>query len=141
MKACTFFGHANAPCGLERKVYDIARQLIEEQGVELFYIGNHGNFDRMAYTAIKKLKSEFPQIRCYRVLSHLPVTKDVDLEEDTLIPEGIETVHGRYSVVWRNRWMLDRADYVITYVTHAWGGAAKFKQMAEKKGKIVINLA
>ena len=140
MKACTFFGHANAPCGLEMKIYNIARQLIEDQGVDLFYIGNHGNFDRMAYTAIKKLKSELPKIRYYRVLSRMPVTKDVDMEEDTLIPEGIETVHGRYSVIWRNSWMLDRADFVITYVTHSYGGAAKCKQMAEKKGKIVINL-
>lgn len=36
--------------------------------------------------------------------------------------------------------MIEQADYVITYVTHSWGGAAKFKELAEKKGKTVINI-
>ena len=36
--------------------------------------------------------------------------------------------------------MLERADFVITYVTHITGGAADFKDLAERKGKTVINL-
>ena len=56
------------------------------------------------------------------------------------LPEGIESVHPRYAITWRNRWMLDRADFVVTYITHSWGGAAKFAQAAEKKEKTVINL-
>ncbi len=36
--------------------------------------------------------------------------------------------------------MLERADFVITYITHITGGAADFKALAERKGKTVINL-
>ena len=37
--------------------------------------------------------------------------------------------------------MLQRADFVVTYVTHSWGGAAQFAEAAEKQGKAVYNLA
>jgi hypothetical protein len=36
--------------------------------------------------------------------------------------------------------MLKQADFVVTYITHDWGGAAKFAKMAEKQGKYVVNL-
>lgn len=37
--------------------------------------------------------------------------------------------------------MINRSEYVITYVKYGTGGAAKSKESAEKKGKIVLNLA
>ena len=36
--------------------------------------------------------------------------------------------------------MIEQADIVVTYVTHSFGGAAQFKEMAEKQGKTVIEL-
>ena len=36
--------------------------------------------------------------------------------------------------------MVDKAEFVITYVEHNFGGAAKFKEYAIKKEKIVINI-
>lgn len=42
--------------------------------------------------------------------------------------------------LWRNRWMLSKVDYVITYIEHSWGGAASFADLARRKGKIVYNL-
>ena len=60
---------------------------------------------------------------------------------DTMLPEGIETVHPRFAISWRNKWMLKQSDYVVTYITHSWGGAAQFSEMAEHQKKIVINVA
>ena len=60
---------------------------------------------------------------------------------DTMLPEGIEAVPRRFAITWRNKWMLRQAEYVVTYVTHSWGGAAQFAEMAEKKEKIVLSLA
>lgn len=59
----------------------------------------------------------------------------------TLLPEGIERVPGRFAISWRNRWLLEHCDVVVCYVTHSWGGAAKFVQLAKKRGKSVCNLA
>jgi hypothetical protein len=37
--------------------------------------------------------------------------------------------------------MIKQSDVVVTYVTHNFGGAAQFKEMAEKQGKMVIELS
>ena len=47
----------------------------------------------------------------------------------------------RFAISWRNRWMLDRSDHVIAYVTRSWGGAAQFAELAKKRGKQVHALA
>lgn len=57
-----------------------------------------------------------------------------------MLPEGIETVHPRFAISWRNKWMIKQSDYVVTYVTHSWGGAAQFAELAEKQKKIIVSL-
>ena len=57
-----------------------------------------------------------------------------------MLPEGIEGVHPRYAISWRNKWMVTESDFVIAYITHSWGGAAKYYEMAVKKGRHVINI-
>ena len=47
----------------------------------------------------------------------------------------------RYAISWRNKWMIRESDVVITYITHSWGGAAQFAEMAKKKRKRIINVA
>ncbi len=37
--------------------------------------------------------------------------------------------------------MIEHSDYVVTYVRYTCGGAAQFKELAEKKKKIVISIA
>jgi len=36
--------------------------------------------------------------------------------------------------------MINQSDYVITYIEHDFGGAAKFANRARQKNKNVINL-
>jgi len=49
--------------------------------------------------------------------------------------------HPRYAIAARNKWMLERADFVVAYVKRDIGGAARFVSEAKKKGKKVINIA
>lgn len=98
----------------------------------------------MVKSVIRELCNVYPQIRYNVVLAYLPKKRDeVDTRDfsDTIFPEGIEAVHKRYAISWRNNWMLKRADHVICYVNHSWGGAAQFVEKSVKQGKIVINLA
>jgi len=37
--------------------------------------------------------------------------------------------------------MLKQSDYVVTYITHPWGGAAQFTEKAARQKKKVIYLA
>ena len=44
---CTFFGHRDTPVGIEKMLYSVLIDLVENKGVILFYVGNHGNFDNL----------------------------------------------------------------------------------------------
>ena len=37
--------------------------------------------------------------------------------------------------------LIRESDMAVTYITHSWGGAAQFAELAEKKMKRVINIA
>ena len=65
---------------------------------------------------------------------------EYDDYSDTMLSEGIESVHPHYAISWRNNWLLKQADYVVTYITYSWGGAAQYATKAKKQGKTVINL-
>jgi hypothetical protein len=72
------------------------------------------------------------------VLAYLP--KDNSLISDSILLEGIELIHPRYAISWRNRWMIEHSDYVIAYITHNYGGAARFVNEAERRGKTIIRV-
>ena len=137
---CTFFGHRDTPPEIKRLLRQVISELIEQQGVKRFYVGNQGNFDAMARSVL----AEFEQthgISYEIVLAYLPRQEDPLCDTDhTLLPEGIETVPPRFAIEYRNKWMIDHSDIVITYVHRSFGGAAKFKELAEKKNKVVIQI-
>ena len=64
--------------------------------------------------------------------------KELNNSEHTILPDGIETVPLRFAISYRNKWMIEQSDYAVTYVTRSWGGAARFKELAEKKEKVII---
>ena len=109
----------------------------------MFYVGQQEAFDGIVRSVLKELVSVYPHINYGVVLERLPPKRDeFDTHDysDTMLPEGIEMVHPRFAISWRNKWMLKQSDYVVTYITHSWGGAAQFAEMAERKKKTVINL-
>ena len=60
---CTFFGHRNTYRDIQPTLASTIIDLIETKQVDTFYYGNHGNFDRMVHTELKKLKAQYPHIR------------------------------------------------------------------------------
>lgn len=138
----TFFGHRDCPEAIRPQLQKILEDLIVN-GADYFYVGNQGRFDGMVISLLSKLKTAYPQIEYAVVLAYLPGTvkaETVDLRHPTVFPEGLENVPRRFAITHRNRWMLDASDCVVSYVTHSWGGAAQFIDLAEKKGKRVIRL-
>ena len=61
--------------------------------------------------------------------------------EDTILPSGIENIPKKFAISYRNQWMIEQSEYVITYVTHSFGGAAQFEAMAKKKGERIIQIS
>ena len=132
MPACTFFGHSQCP-DLRSELRDAVMRLADD-GVDMFYVGDNGRFDAQVRSVLSELG-----LRYGVVLAYLPKGAGAGCD-DTMFPEGLELVHPRYAIERRNRWMLERSEYVVTYVHHSWGGAAKFAALAEKQGKRMIRL-
>lgn len=140
MAACTFFGHRDCPSSIKEKLHEEIERLICHHGVDTFYIGTQGSFDRMAYAALVELREQYQHIRIYRVLAYMPKPGDNDTA-DIIVPEGIENAYPRYAIVRRNNWMIDHSDYVIAYVTRSFGGAYQSVESAGKMGKKIISVS
>ena len=106
----------------------------------MFYVGNNGNFDTMVRRQLEALSQAYP-ITYSVVLAYLPTKKsEYDDYANTILPEGIETTPKRFAISYRKKWMIQQSDVVVTYVTHSFGGAAQFKELAEIQGKTLIEL-
>lgn len=141
MATCTFFGHRDCLEAIKPRLREVLVNLITNHSVDMFYVGHQGQFDAYVYSELKKLKREYPQINYAVVLAYMPGKKaEYDDSSDTMLPEGIESVHPHYAISWRNNWMLKQSDYVVTYITHSWGGATQYANKANRQGKFVINL-
>lgn len=144
MSTCTFFGHRDTPKKIEPTLRSTLIDLIENKNIDLFYVGNHGNFDNLVRKNLKLLQLNYPHINHAVVLAYMPREKDKFAHEDysnTIYPDGLENIPPKYAITKCNRWMIEQSDTVVTYVKYSIGGAAQFKKLAEKKGKTVINLA
>ena len=142
MAACTFFGHRDAPTSIAPILRSVLTRLIVCNDVRLFYVGNHGNFDAMVHQVLQELAQLYP-ITFHVVLAYRP-KKEADTTDfsDTILPDGIETLPIRFAIEYRNKWMIQRSKYAITYVTTPIAsGAARFKALCEKQEKTVIEIA
>ena len=141
MSACTFFGHRDCPDSLKPMIQSVVIDLITNHDVDMFYVGNQGGFDGLVRGVLREVTQECPQVHYAVVLAYMPSEGSAPGDtSDTMLPEGIELVHPRYAISWRNNWMLQQSDLVVAYIAHSWGGAAQYVQKAIRSGKTVINL-
>lgn len=141
MGVCTFFGHRECPSNLKHSLRSVIIDLITDQGVDMFYVGHQGGFDRLVRSVLREITQEYPQAHYAVVLAYMPSQGFASNDaSDTMMPEGIELVHPHYAISWRNNWMLQQSEFVVAYVSHSWGGAAQYVQKAIRSGKNVINL-
>ncbi len=141
MAVCTFFGHRDCPDSIKLTLQSQIEDLITNHGVDLFYVGNQGQFDALVRRVLKELTGKYPHINYAVVLAYMPREGAEPADyADTMLPEGIEKVPPRFAIAWRNKWLLSQSEYIVAYVTHSWGGAAQFVEKAKKQRKTVINL-
>ena len=141
MANCTFLGHRDCPETIRPRLRAVLVDLITNHNVDMFYVGNQGHFDHYVRCVLHDLKQEYPHIQYAVVLAYMPGKKtEYDDYSDTMLPEGIEAVHPHYAISWRNNWMLKQSDYVVTYISHSWGGAAQFAKKAAALGRRIFNI-
>ena len=141
MKSCTFFGHRYVGDDINEILYNTIIHLIENEKVTNFYVGNQGGFDSMVSKILRTLKTKYRYISYAIVLAYIPKKNENKDFLNTIYPEGLEFVLPKFAIIKRNNWMIEKSEFVVVYVKDMCGGAAKFKEIAEKKGKKVINIA
>ncbi len=140
-KTCCFFGHREVTHNIRPRLTAIIEKLITVDCVTEFYVGHQGQFDSMVYSVLKELKAKYPQIRYTVVLAYMPDEHIKDVYgEDTLFPDGLETVPKKFAISKRNDWMVQHSDFAVCYVYKVTGGAAKFREKAEKRKLQIIDV-
>ena len=76
MKTCTFFGHRDCPETIKPYLREVLIDLITNNGVNTFYVGNQGRFDGIVRSVLRELEQEYPEIHYAVVLAYLPGKKN-----------------------------------------------------------------
>lgn len=146
MLVYSFFGHSNCPDSIRQKLKtEIVKLLDNADDTLMFYVGHQGHFDGMVRSVMKELIKEGREVHYAVVLAYMPGQRyEFDAPNkyaDTMFPEGLERVHPKYAISWRNNWMIEQAQGILCYVKYHTGGAYQFVEKARRKGKQIINLA
>ena len=144
MATCTFFGHRDLYENIDERLKTTIIHLVENCNVDYFIVGNQGSFDFRVHKILDEIKKEYNHIDYSVILAYLPGKKEdysnIDYTK-TLYPEGIEKVPRKFAISWRNKWMIQKSDYVVVYVIKSYGGASQWYEFAKKRNKTTINIA
>ena len=129
----------------ERVILEFLKEKTGDRASEI-YLGGMGSFDEFAYECCKKCKKSNPKIQLFFITPYLSEDyqrshlKYAERKYDGVIYPEIENKPIRFAISYRNKWMVEKCDYLISYVNHDWGGAYKTYQYAKRKGKFILNL-
>ena len=143
MKSCFFIGHREADERLLPILTAAIERLITEEQVLFFYVGGYGGFDRIAATAIKRMKLLHPEIILMLVLPYHPGERPIETPygfDGTYYPEGLEKVPRRYAIVRTNEIMVKQSDWLVSYVRHGASNSRRILEYAQKQGTACINI-
>ena len=148
-KICCFAGHKDVRGELIKvKIKETASSLIINDDVRTFWVGNYGSFDRCAAEAINELKAVYHDIVLELVIPY--VTNQINCRRehyysfyDSIVTADIPfSTPPRFRILKSNQYMIDKSSFLICFVSHSWGGAAKTLKYAERKKHIkVFNIA
>ena len=149
MVNCTFSGHrAVYGSGVEERLFSALERLLEEDKEFYFYVGGMGEFDTMGARAVRVLKKRHPEkkIQLYLVLPYMKRSVNEDrlletLYDDIIVPMELAGCHYKSAITKRNRWIIDRCDYLVCFIQRDFGGAYSTYQYAKKKGLAIENVA
>lgn len=133
MKKASFIGHRDI-IGIESEIYSEILKM-KAAGIEEFYSGGMGNFDKMCECAVRKAGGK---------LIYVPYNKsrikpaDFEWYDEIICPiEGDR--YSKYDIPERNNWLVRNCDVFLCYIYRN-GGAMKTYNKAKNHNKILINL-
>lgn len=148
-KICCFAGHSElfGAEGLYEKLLSVIEDLILTEGINVFWTGNYGDFDKLSASAVRALKEKYPEIQLELVVPYL--TSDINeyreqyysCYDSILIADIPEKTPKRLGIIKANQYMVKNSAVLVCFVERSFGGAAKTVEYAKKTAGIrIINL-
>ena len=141
-----FCGHSNyvENSGDEEKIIRILTSRAENSNE--FFLGEYGGFDNFAYKCATKFKkthmdSKLIFVTPYIYEQYRKKSTDYEKRFDLILYPELENVPPKYAISRRNKWMVEKADIIIAYITHRYGGAYAMYSYAKSKNKEIYNIA
>lgn len=147
-KICCFAGH--------RDVYDTktiisvlhneVENLIINENIKEFWVGNYGSFDAIASKCVRTLKTKYKDVKLVLVIPYITKQLNEYKEQhyekyDEILMEDIPPSTPRQlKIIKCNEYIVNEAEYLICYIRHTWGGAAKTFEYAQKRKIKIINI-
>ena len=139
MFACTFIGHKNCSAEIKNQLYSVIEDLINKNNVDKFYVGTHGNFDFYVYSVLSQLKNKY-EIKIVVALAYIDMKPSYYNEDETVFPEILESCPRKFAILKRNKYMIEKSNFLVAYVNNAFSNAYKSLEYAEKRKLKIINL-
>ena len=150
MTVCTFAGHREVyQANIAEKLDEAISKIIATDNCFRFLVGGMGDFDGLCSSAVRRAKRSNPekQISLELVLPYLTQELNENKQfyetsyDDVIIPIELAEVHYKSAITKRNRWMVEKSDWLVAFVYRDFGGAYTTLRYAERKGLQIINLA
>ncbi len=142
MKSCAFFGHRDYNYIFYKdKIKAIIIDVIENHGVQEFYNGFRGNFDRICVEIVFALKAHYPDLKNIMVQSyhnHKNFVLPKCFDESVYLLE--KRVPPHYAIFYTNQEMIQRSDFIISGVCYHYGGAYTAHEFARGQQKIILDI-
>ena len=161
-KTCAFLGNNydkfldielghRTPAGLKARIREEVINLIENEDVDTFLVGEIGGYEVDAYDVVLDVQKEYPHIRIYLVISKMTDLHEMGVcdaayvverrgFDDFILPPKCEFGYKKLCIVYRNRYIIENTNFIIAYNNHE-GKAYEFCKAAKGKGVKVIELA
>lgn len=149
LMVCCFAGHNKVYNNESKdKLLMECIKFITQYNVDEFWVGNYGSFDRLSANTVKKLKEVYPSIKLNLIIPYL--TREIkhcksqyySRFDNIIIADIPKNTPNRLKIIKTNEFMVDYSDFIICYIEHLWGGAAKTLEYAKGKQHIrIINIA
>ena len=145
-KICCFSGHGKISYtdDVYEKLLNFIENLIINENVSEFWVGNYGSFDALCARAVRALKQKHLLITLNLIIPYVTSSmnkykqqyqKDYD---NILIADISEKTPKRFQILKCNEYMVDNSDFMICYVAYSFGGAGKVLEYAQRKKDIKI---
>ena len=141
MQSCSFIGHSNCPSEIRNTLLYKIEELIVYKNINQFYVGTQGAFDKLVYNVLCELEKRY-DIQIFVVLAYLNRTSDMEYYDNkkTIFPDMLTKTPLRFAIRRRNTFMIDKCNYLITYLNTPFSNTYSNVEEAIRKKKQIINL-